>query len=155
VADTPRSTEVRKPPPFPIPPGTWEWQGAASPRTGPGDANPFRRPSDRVTLGFQLGGLALGAAGCLLGACLPDERPAAVALSVLWWGLYLGCLGAGLGALVALFTERAPVRPSRGPDGTGKLPTEADFDFPARTLLEPIAVPSNLLRKRTITDELR
>jgi hypothetical protein len=155
LADTPRSTELQNPSPFPITSRNWEWQRADCPRTGQDEANPFRRRSDRVTLGFLAGGLALGTAGCILGACMPYARPVAVALSVLWWGLYLGCFGASLGALLALFTERTPVRPSRDPDGTGEPPTEADFDFPGRKLLEPVPVRSNLLRKRTTADKLR
>jgi hypothetical protein len=153
VANPPRSTDLRNPSPSPITPNDWEWQRADDPRMEQGEANPFRRRFDRVALGFQLGGLTLGAAGCILGACMPSERPAAVVMSVLWWGIYLGCLGASLGALLALLTERAPVWPSRGPDGTSKPPTGADFDPTARKLLEPVPVRSNLLRKRTTADE--
>ena len=148
---TPRPTRLRNPSPFPITTSTWEWQRADYPRTGQGEANPFRRPFDRLTLGFRIGGLALGMAGCILGACMPYERPVAVAMSVLWWGLYLGCLGASLGALLALFTEWTRLRPSRGP---GEPPVGAESDAPARKLLEPVALPSNLLRKRTVADEL-
>jgi hypothetical protein len=153
VADTPRATAFRTPAPFPIPPGPWEWQRADSPCTGPDAFNPFRRRFDRVSLGLRIGGLTAGAAGCLLGAGMPYAHPVAVAVSVLWWGLYLGCFGASLGALLALCTERTAGRPSRVPDGTGRPPTAAGFDFPARKLLEPIVVPSNLLRRRTTGDE--
>jgi len=153
VVDRLRSTELRNPPPFPITPSNWEWQQADHPRTGTGDANPFRRRFDRVTFGFQVGGLALGTVGCLLGACMPYERPVAVALSVLWWGLYLGCLGASLVALLALFTERTPLRPFRGLDDAGAPPPGADLGAVARKLLEPIPVPSNRLRKRATADE--
>jgi hypothetical protein len=86
---------------------------------------------------------------------MPYARPVAVALSVLWWGLYLGCFGASLGALLALLTERTAARPFRVPDGTGRPPTAAGFVFPARKLLEPIVVSLNLLRKRTTADELQ
>jgi hypothetical protein len=154
VADTPRSTELRNPPPSPIPPSTWEEPGADPPRTGPGEANPFRRRFARVTLGFLVGGLALGTAGCLLGACMPYKRPAAVAMSVLWWGIYLYCFGASLGALLALFTEPTPLWPPRGPGGAGEPPSAADLDSIARTFLEPIPVRSDRLRKRTTGDDL-
>jgi hypothetical protein len=60
-----------------------------------------------VSLGFWLGGISLGAAGCILGACMPYQRPVAVAMSVVWWGVYLGCFGASLGALLGLLTGRA------------------------------------------------
>jgi hypothetical protein len=38
---------------------------------------------------------------------MPYHHPVAVAISVLWWGVYLGCFGASVGALIGLFTERA------------------------------------------------
>jgi hypothetical protein len=64
-----------------------------------------------VTIGFWLGGVGLGTGGCLLGALMPYRHPAAVVLSVLWWGLYFGCFGASVGALVGVLTDRAPPRP--------------------------------------------
>jgi hypothetical protein len=70
-----------------------------------------------VTIGFWLGGAGMGTGGCLLGALMPYRHPVAVAVSVLWWGIYLGCFGASVGALIALFTERAPAPASRGVDG--------------------------------------
>ena len=116
-------------------------------------ATSIRRRFDRVARGFLVGGLTAGAAGCVLGAGMPYERLVAVAMSVLWWGLYLGCLGASLGALLALCTQRTPVRPFRGLDDAGEPPTGADLDAIARELLEPIAVRSNRLRERTTADE--
>src|SRR5262249_26478241 len=61
---------------------------------------------DRIAMGFWLGGVGLGMGGCILGACMPYHHPVAVAISVLWWGIYLGCLGASIGALWGLMTER-------------------------------------------------
>jgi len=73
----------------------------------------FRRPR-RASTGFWLGGVILGTAGCILGACMPYRHQVAVGLSVLWWGLYCGCAGAGLGALLAWMTERgSTVTPSK------------------------------------------
>ena len=43
--------------------------------------NPFRRRFDRITLGFWLGGLALGTGGCLFGASLPCRYPVAGVIS--------------------------------------------------------------------------
>jgi hypothetical protein len=48
---------------------------------------------------------------------MPYRHPVAVAVSVLWWGIYLGCFGGSVGALVALLTERAPAPASRAVDG--------------------------------------
>jgi hypothetical protein len=67
-----------------------------------------------VTVGFWLGGFALGIAGCSLGACLPHRQPVGAAISMLWWGVYLGCFGASIGALFGLWWDhtRAPPRAS-------------------------------------------
>jgi hypothetical protein len=76
-----------------------------------------RRAWFNPLIGFWVGGIVLGAAGCLLGAFMPYRQPVAVAVSVLWWGVYLGCFGASVGALIALFTENTPAPPSqRGND---------------------------------------
>jgi len=69
-------------------------------------ATPSRRRFDRVSIGLCVGGISLGAVGCTLGACMPYHHPVAVAISVIWWGVYIGCFGASLGALVGLFTGR-------------------------------------------------
>jgi autotransporter-associated beta strand protein len=72
-------------------------------------ANPFRRRRfDRVSIGFWLGGAGLGMGGCFLGAFMPYHHPVAGAISVLWWGIYCGCFGASIGALIGLFTGGAP-----------------------------------------------
>ena len=70
----------------------------------------------RPTVGFWLGGGLLGTGGLILGACMPYQHPVGVVISALWWGIYLGCFGASVGALVGLCTERAPARASRGVD---------------------------------------
>ena len=80
------------------------------------------------TLGFWLGGAGMGTGGCLLGALMPYRHPVAVALSVLWWGLYFGCFGASVGALLGVLTDRAPPRPPAPWDGAGMVPTEWELD---------------------------
>jgi hypothetical protein len=87
---------------------------------------------DRVTLAFRLGGVILGMAGCILGAWMPYSHPVARTLSVLWWGVSLGCLGGSLGVLACVLTERAPASPSRGPAVTGRPPTGATIEWPTR-----------------------
>jgi hypothetical protein len=67
----------------------------------------------RTTLGFWIGGSLLGTAGCLLGVCMPYHHPVAVTIGALWWGIYLGCLGASIGALVSLVTKRNPAPPGQ------------------------------------------
>jgi hypothetical protein len=70
----------------------------------------------RVTLGFWLGGLALGTVGGIVGAAMPYSHPIARAVSALWWGIYCGCLGASLGAILGIYTERAPASASESFD---------------------------------------
>jgi hypothetical protein len=66
-----------------------------------------RRPRfGRATIGFWLGGSLLGTGGCILGASMPYHHPVALVISALWWGIYLGCFGASVGALGAILTER-------------------------------------------------
>jgi len=84
-----------------------------------------RNPGDRAqqgaagrlrfdrTLGFWLGGFVLGTAGGILGVCLPYQHPVAVTISGLWWGVFFGCFGASLGALLGLWAEPAPAPPER------------------------------------------
>jgi hypothetical protein len=69
------------------------------------------RRFDLATIGFWLGGLALGTGGCIFGACMPYRHPVAVTISVLWWGIYFGWFGAGVGALLVLCAERPPAFP--------------------------------------------
>ena len=63
-----------------------------------------RRRWSRITLGFWLGGILFGTAGCILGASLSYHHPVARVISVLWWGIYWGCLGASLWSEVPLVT---------------------------------------------------
>jgi hypothetical protein len=96
--------------PGPVP-GTAE---AGNPRPHVGRTAPqaVRRRFRPVTIGFWLGGLALAMAGCNLGACLPYRHSVGVMASALWWGLYLGCTGASLGALIGLWWDHVPASPS-------------------------------------------
>jgi hypothetical protein len=57
------------------------------------------------TVGFWVGGVVVGTAGCILGAAMPYHHPVAVTVNVLWWGVFLGCLGASIGGLVGLWAE--------------------------------------------------
>ena len=84
-------------------------------------ASPSRR-FDRVSIGFWLGGATLGTGGCILGGCMPYHHPVALAISVIWWGIFLGCFGASLGALFGLFTHCAPS--SGRTEAVGHPPTE-------------------------------
>jgi hypothetical protein len=66
--------------------------------------NPSRRQIGRVTVGFWSGGAVLGTGGCILGGLMPYDLPVAVAISSVWWGIYLGCFGASIGALLGLLS---------------------------------------------------
>jgi hypothetical protein len=72
------------------------------------------------TIGFWLGGGLLGTVGFILGVCMPYHHPVALAISALWWGIYLGCFGASIGALVGLVAGRNPSPPET--DEPGKVP---------------------------------
>jgi formyltetrahydrofolate deformylase len=86
-----------------------EWQRVLPTGSGRDIPSPFRcRRFHPVTIGFWLGGVCLGTGGCILGAFMPYRHPVAVALSVLWWGIYFGCFGAGIGALVGQVSFRVP-----------------------------------------------
>jgi hypothetical protein len=96
---------------------------------------PARSPRlARPTIGFWLGGGLLGTAGCILGFCMPYHHPVAVVISTFWWGIYLGCLGASVGALIGLFTEGAPAPPSRGVDGQSRPAAQATIPPAGKSL---------------------
>jgi hypothetical protein len=58
----------------------------------------------------------MGIAGCVLGAYMPYQHPVGISISVLWWGIYLGCLGASIGAGVGeLFNRRLGHAPASPP----------------------------------------
>src|SRR5262249_28363514 len=78
--------------------------GTARSRKTPTLANPPRQ-RDRVTIGFWIGAIALGIAGCVLGGYMPYQHPVATAMSIFWWGIFMGCFGGSLGGLLALTTQ--------------------------------------------------
>jgi hypothetical protein len=86
-------------------------------------ANRFRRRSNRVALAFGLGGGLLATAGGVFGACMPYQHPLAVAVSVIWWGIYYGCFGMGLAALFCFLTGRIPSVPTARTEGAEKPPS--------------------------------
>jgi hypothetical protein len=65
-------------------------------------------PFDR-TMGFWLGGFIVGVSGFILGAAFPYHHPVAVAMSMLWWTIYAGALGASAGALLGMLGESTTV----------------------------------------------
>jgi hypothetical protein len=81
-----------------------------------------------VTIGFWLGAAGMAVGGCLLGALMPYRHPVAVAMSVLWWGIYFGCFGAGVGAIVGVVADREPLLRLATWDGAETVPTELELD---------------------------
>jgi hypothetical protein len=79
------------------------------------------RRFDPILIGFWLGTISLGVAGCILGARMPYHHPVAVAISVVWWGLFCGCSGGVVGALLGMGMVRAP-NPPPGQPGDGDRP---------------------------------
>ena len=101
------STNGRKPTLVPVIAENEAWTGTTRAGTRGAVASPSRR-FDRVSIGFWLGGAALGIGGCILGGCMPYHQPVAIAISVIWWGIYFGCFGASLGALIGMATRGVP-----------------------------------------------
>jgi hypothetical protein len=87
------------------PEAAWDWQRLAL-------AHGWRprrrawRPRLGRTLGFWLGGVVGGAAGCLFGAGMEYQSTLAVTPSVIGWSIYYGTLGASMGVLLGLLGER-------------------------------------------------
>ena len=112
-----RHTDVRNSRPAPITTGKGNRPGTVRPHQGRPAAEPTGRRFHRVAIGFWLGGLALGTAGCLLGAWMASRHPVGLTISMLWWGIYLGCLGAsigaGVGGLFGLWWDPPPASPPR------------------------------------------
>ncbi len=77
-----------------------------------------RRRFDRG-VGAWLGGITLGTGGFLFGASMPYQHPVGVAVSALWWGVYFGCLGLSLGAVLGVWVEPSPALPPQAEDGAG------------------------------------
>jgi hypothetical protein len=60
-----------------------------------------------------------------------------VALSVLWWGLYFGCFGASVGALVGVLTDRAPPRPAVRRERAEAVTTKLGLESRAAQVASP------------------
>jgi hypothetical protein len=65
----------------------------------------FRRQFDPLTIGFMVGGVALAMGGCIVGVCMPYHHPIGVNISMLWWSIFLGIIGAYIGACVGQLSE--------------------------------------------------
>ena len=101
-----------------------------------------------VTIGFWLGGAGMGIGGCLLGALMPYRHPVAAAISVLWWGIYFGCFGASVGALVGVFADRAPPRPAVRRERAEEAATKLGLDSRAAQVGSPAVRASGSTRAR-------
>jgi hypothetical protein len=44
---------------------------------------------------------------------MPYRHPVGVTISLLWWGIYLGCFGASIGALLGLWWDHSSASPPR------------------------------------------
>jgi hypothetical protein len=113
MTETSCPTDLQNPLHVHIPPEGWGWQQASGRPARPRGVKSLRRWSNRTT-GFVLGGVLLGAAGCLFGAAMPYEHPVGVTVSVFWWSIYFGCFGMNIGALLGVYAEQSPMPPSQG-----------------------------------------
>jgi hypothetical protein len=112
-----RPTYIQNPRPVPTTTENGEQQKTVCPRKWRPAAEPTGGRFDWVAIGFWLGALALATGGSLLGACMPYRHPVGVTMAMLWWGIYLGCLGAsigaGVGGLFGLWWDPPPASPPR------------------------------------------
>jgi hypothetical protein len=104
-----------------------------------------RRWFDR-TLGFWLGAAILGTAGCIVGALMPYRHPTAVTISVCWWGIFFGCFGMNIGALLGLWAEQNPASRSQASNGAGQ---------PRSGALRPAFQQATLARRTVRTEALK
>jgi hypothetical protein len=91
---------------------------------GDGKTDAGHRPWFHRAVGFWVGGIVLGTAGCIVGAAFPYQHPVAVTASILWWGIYIGTFGASVGALIGVLVESSAAARSRNSDaraGSGPL----------------------------------
>ena len=127
MVNTECSTDSQRPTLVPVTPEDEAWNRTAGVggRQTVASLSRWRR-FDRRSIGFWLAGGTSGIGGCIFGACMPYQHPAAIVISIIWWGIYLGCLGASLGALFGQFTTcdrrsggtKAPVVSGSGDRGT-------------------------------------
>jgi hypothetical protein len=119
---TTQPPDIQNPHPVPITTGNWNRQRTVRPdRSRPG-AEPTGCRFNWIAIGFWLGGLALGTGGCFLGASMPYRQPVGMTIAMLWWGIYLGCfgasIGAGVGGLFGQWWDHTPASPpSAGASG--------------------------------------
>ena len=117
MTSTPCLTDRRDGYRSPITAGTEDWQGAVRPHEWQAAPNVVRRRFNLVAIGLFLGGFAIGAASYFLGAFMPFRPPVGVTISALWWGIYLGCLGACIGAGISGLIGRWRARAQASPSG--------------------------------------
>jgi hypothetical protein len=80
-----------------------------------------RRRHDPILIGMLVGGLVFGAIGAAVAATYSYAHPSGLAISMSWWGIYCGALGASIGALPGLFTQRDRTGKSVEPTESGVL----------------------------------
>jgi len=112
-----RSNTLRDSGPFPITTEKWNRQAATRPHKRQTALIAFRRHFDPLTIGFMIGGVAFAMGGCILGICMPYHHPIGVNISMLWWSIFLGIIGAYIGACVGqlfgIWEDHAPSLPPR------------------------------------------
>jgi hypothetical protein len=111
MATSPSLQDLPQSPHSPAPTRRQDWCNDVRPKDRQSAASPSRQ-FDRKNVGFWLGGLALGIVGCIFGARMANPHSIEVTISVLWWGIYFGCLGGWFGSLIGTLTRRTPDAPS-------------------------------------------
>jgi hypothetical protein len=138
MASAPRSTDLCNSLP-PATPGNGDRDATARPHS-PKPVDVARRRLNRE-LGALIGGLIFLGGGCLLGASMPYEHPVGVAVSILWWGIYAGCFGLCVGALLGLWADSTPPSPPPGAMEGNGAPAEAGDQTPPPVMGRSLVLP--------------
>ena len=126
MAAAPRSRDLRNSLP-PAAAGNGDRDAAARRHRSEPAAKDFRVQFDQDR-GALLGGVVFGVGGCLLGASMPCQHSAGVAASTIWWGIYMGCFGLSIGALLGLWV--GSILASRRGDVQERNHVGAETDIP-------------------------
>jgi hypothetical protein len=103
MKSTLRSTTMWNSRPIPITKEKLNPPVSLRPHPRPTVLRAIRRQFDPLTIGFLVGGVTFAMGGCIFGVYLPYHNPVGVNISMLWWSIFLGIVGAYVGACVGQF----------------------------------------------------
>jgi hypothetical protein len=121
---------------------------AAVPYESESTAKVLRRRFDRDR-GALLGGVCFGVGGWFLGASMPCQHWDSVAISAIWWGIYMGCFGLSLGALLGLWAGSTLASRRGDAEETNSVGVATDIEsaapeYPQSLILARTKCPGNV-----------